>query len=91
MESSSIKRTSIDLKQYSRENYIDTQTRNKRKKQTKRQNWKARNKTDCKKRKKTKSVIFFCLQNKNESGSGDVVSAPKRKTFSRCKKKMFWE
>ena len=36
--------------------------------------------------KKTKSVRFFFLQNKNKSGSGDVVSAPKRKTFVVAKK-----
>ena len=77
------------MKQYSRENYIGTRTRNKRKKQTKRQNSKARNKTDCKKIQKNKIRFHFFLQNKNWSGGGDVVSAPKRKTFLVVKKNVF--
>ena len=35
---------------------------------------------------KNKIRFLFFLQNKNESGSGDVVSAPKRKTFLVVKK-----
>ena len=43
-------------------------------------------KTKCEKKcKKAKSVFVF-LQNKNQSGSGDVVSASKQKTFLVAKK-----
>ena len=46
----------------------------------KRQNSKARNENKMQKMQKN-DVRFFFLQNKNESGSGDVVSAPERKNF----------
>ena len=42
----------------------------------------------CKQNAKKQNPFFFCFfwQNKNYSGSGDVVSAPKRKTFEAVKK-----
>ena len=89
MQSSSTKRTSIDSKHYSRGMYLHT--KKKQNKERNKQNSKASNKTDCKKMQKNKIRFLFFLQNKNESGSGDVVSAPKRKTFLVAKKKCFWE
>ena len=86
MENSPIQWINSDLSHYSCDSCIETQ---KRKKETKRQNTKTRHENKMRKTAKKQNPFLFFLQNEKQSGSGDVVSQSKQKTFLVANKKCF--